>query len=80
MWANTIWATEAVLYEGMLVTTIPRSLAATVSTTLYPVANTPIYFNSGSAAMCSALMITLLVRSTSAPAARSNTSSGAVRS
>ena len=78
--ANTICATEAVLYAGMLVTMMPRSFAAAVSTTLYPVASTPIYFSSGRAAMWSALMITLFVRITSAPAARSNTSSGAVRS
>lgn len=51
-----------------------------VSTMLYPVASTPMYFNSGSAAMCSEVSTVLLVSRISALAARSNTSPGAVRS
>ena len=80
MWAKTICATDGVLYAGMLVTVIPRSLAAAVSMMLYPVASTPMYFNWGRAAMVVASSTTLFVSRMSAPAARSSTSAGAVRS
>ena len=73
-------AADAVLSAGMLVTTIPLSRAASTSTTLYPVAKTPMYFNCGSACMASAVITVLLVSNASASAARSNNSSGAVRS
>ena len=45
-----------VLATGILVTTIPRSRAALMSMMLYPVASTPIYFKSGRAAICSAVI------------------------
>ena len=44
---KTCWATAFVLYDGIFVTIIFLRRAASISTTLYPVAKTPIYFRLG---------------------------------
>ena len=64
----------------MLVTIIPLSLAASISTILYPVANTPMYFSCGDFSIVSAVIGVLLVRIISAFLMRSRIFSSAVLS
>ena len=62
----------------MLHTVTPAALAAAVSTLSTPVAAKAISLSCGLVAMCSAVMTTLLVTTTSAPAIRAAVSSGRV--
>ena len=64
------WATESVPYTGMFDTGMARARAASTSTTLYPVAITDTKRKLGSWANVSAVSGTLLVKITSASAAR----------
>ena len=64
----------------MLATTIPRAFAASTSTTLYPVASTPMYRSFGNFSSTYPGSAVLFVKTISASAARASASSARVRS
>ena len=78
--ANTCWATASVLYDGMFVTAMPSSRAASISMMLYPVAVTPMYFREARASILRLSNGTLLVITTCLPAHLSSTRSSGVLS
>src|SRR6185437_7043443 len=78
--AKTSCATELVPYAGTFVTTMFWRFACSTSTTLYPVASTPMYFSDGSDLSTESVNGVLLVSRISASFDLSYTSSGAVRS